>query len=113
MTTTPQTWTGKASDALAKLGANPCTLFLLLCSINALARPYAGFLHDARLYAVQVLNQMEIGAFADDLFLRYGSQDQFSLFSRLVAPLASLLGLELTFFALYLAFTALFLYALL
>ena len=109
MTTIPQTWTGKATEALARLGSSPWMLFLCLWTVNGLARPYTGFIHDARLYAVQVLNQMDSGAFADDLFLRYGSQDQFSLFSRCVAPLANLLGLEAAFFILYLVFNGLLL----
>lgn len=107
--TTPPTWLDRATDALRNLAARPWSLFLLLLALNALARPYAHFVHDARLYGVQVLNQLENGAFADDLFLRYGSQDQFSIFSRLAAPLAGLLGLELSFFLLYLVFNALLL----
>jgi hypothetical protein len=85
---------------------------MLLLALNAMARPYASLAHDARLYGVQVLNQLENGAYNDDLFLRYGSQDQFSVFSRIVAPLVGLFGLQIAFFLVYLVCTALFYYAL-
>src|SRR5207244_4415746 len=84
------------------------TLLLLLLAINALARPYTNCSHDARLYSLQVLNQAEQGAFSGDVFLCYGSQDQYSIFSRLAAPLASAFGLRPAFFVLYLIFNTLF-----
>jgi hypothetical protein len=90
----------------------PACLLALLLALNAFARPYGGLLHDARLYSMQVLNQLEGGTYADDLFLRYGSQDQFSIFSRMVAPVVGVFGLHTAFFLLYLAFTALFHFAL-
>src|SRR5688572_6594290 len=112
MMPTPQTWTARASDALRAVAARPWSLFALLLVLNAAARPYLGIVHDARLYSAQVLNQLDAGCYADDLFFRYGSQDQFSLFSRLAAPLAGLLGVEMSFFVLYLVFNTLFLLAL-
>lgn len=96
-------------DALAR---RPLVLWLLCLALSALAQPYPGILHDARLYALQVLNQVEGGAFGHDLFLRYGSQDQFSVFSAVAAPLAAILGVPTTFFLLYLLSRALFLYGL-
>src|SRR5207249_4488711 len=63
-------------------------------------------------YSLQALNSAEDGAYADDVFLRYGSQDQFTLFSRLVGPMVAVLGLRLTFFLLYIVFNTLFLFAL-
>lgn len=83
-------------------------LFAVLLFLNALARPYGNFVHDARLYAAQVLYQIDPNSFANDLFFRFGSQDSYSLFSKLVAPLVSLFGLEPVFFALYLICNALF-----
>ncbi len=111
-TTILQTWSDQALGAVRNVAARPGALFCLLLALNSLARPYAPLLHDAKLYAVQVLNHLEPGSYGDDLFLRFGSQDQFSLFSRVAAPLAGLLGVELTFFLLYLVFNALFLLAL-
>ncbi|MBI2803356.1 MAG: hypothetical protein HYX68_00050 [Planctomycetes bacterium] len=105
-------WLAKSTDAFRQLADRPVTLFLLLLALNALARPYANISHDARLYSLQVLNQTEGGAFADDVFLRYGSQDGYSIFSRIVAPVAAIGGLKLTFFALYLVFNTLFVWGL-
>lgn len=103
-------WT--AAVALARLADRPGCLLALLLALNALARPYANLVHDARLYSVQVLNHLEHGAYNDDLFLRYGSQDQFSIFSCIVAPLVGLLGLRTAFFLLYLLCNTFFYFAL-
>ncbi len=84
----------------------------MLLALNAMARPYAGITHDARLYSAQVLHQIDPQSFGDDLFFRYGSQDQFSLFSRLAVPLVKIFGVEISFFLLYLVFNALFFLAL-
>lgn len=105
-------WTRRALLACRLLPRWPVGLFATLLAVNALARPYAGFVHDARLYGFQVLNQAEDGAFADDLFLRFGSQDRFSLFSRVLAPLVRVLGLETSFFLIYFAGNALLILAL-
>jgi hypothetical protein len=48
------------------------------------------------------MNHVEEGAYADDLFFRYGSQDQYTLFSPLMAPLVRLAGLSGAFFIVYL-----------
>ncbi len=99
-------------QAIAALAARPWSLCCVLLAVNALARPYAGITHDAQLYSVQVLNQLQPNVYADDLFFRYGSQDQFSLFSRCAAPLVALVGLQAAFFLLYLAFNSLLIVAL-
>src|SRR5262249_21752786 len=79
---------------------------------NAIARPCSATAHDARLYSLQALNFAEHGAFADDVFLRFGSQDQFTLFSRTVGPLVAAVGLRPAFFLLSLLFHTLFLFSL-
>jgi hypothetical protein len=56
-------------------------------------RGYEGITHDARLYAVQALALLDPGRFAGDLFFAYGSQDSFTLFSRVYAPLIAWQGL--------------------
>jgi hypothetical protein len=83
----------------------------VLLALNAMARPYAGITHDARLYSAQVLHQIDPQSFGDDLFFRYGSQDQFSIFSRVAAPLVQAIGLESAFFLLYLVFNSLLILA--
>ncbi len=56
--------------------------------------PYLGILWDAQYYTVQALHFLMPSRYADDLFFAYGSQDQFTLFSRLYGPLIAGLGLE-------------------
>lgn len=66
-------------------------------------RGYAGIDRDARFYAVQALARLEPGRFAEDLYFLHGSQDSFTVFSALYAPLVELLGLggaHLTLFCL-------------
>lgn len=99
-------------DLLRELASRPVCLFCLLLAANAVALPYRNFVHDANLYGVQVLNRVDPGRFASDLYFQYGSQDKYSVFSLAMAPLAARLGLPTAFFALYLASTALFLFAL-
>jgi hypothetical protein len=108
MPATLPAWLTSAADALRRLAERPWTLFVLLLALNAIARPCSVTAHDARLYSLQVMNAAENSAYAGDVFLRFGSQDQFSLFSRMVAPMAATLGLRLAFFALYLVFNTLF-----
>jgi len=88
---------------LGRLAADPVTLVCLLLAADALANPYRGLYHDSSLYAVQVMERIHPGSFAGDLYLRYGSQDRYSLFTPLMAPLVHLFGLHATFFCVYLA----------
>ncbi len=106
----PSEWITKVEEALGLLAEKPWALFLVLVCVNTLALPYAGITHDARLYSVQVLNHVEDGSYADDLFFRYGSQDEYSLFSRLAAPLVRGLGLSAAFFIIYLLSKSLLFY---
>ena len=102
---------GTALESLALLADRPFAFLCGLLAVNALAMPYADMLQDARLYAFQVLNVVEGGRFAQDLFFQYGSQDRYSLFSTLLAPVARVLGISCTFFLLYLVGNALYLAA--
>jgi hypothetical protein len=60
---------------------------LLVCPmvIWALARPSQGVRHDAILYVAQVLSRQMPEVFGQDIFFAYGSQDNFSVYSRLMA----------------------------
>ncbi|MGB7738417.1 MAG: hypothetical protein WBM03_04835 [Steroidobacteraceae bacterium] len=58
------------------------------------ARPYEGIVLDAQLYTLQTLATMNPTPLAGDLFLRFGSQNSFTLFPHLVAPLVELFGIE-------------------
>src|SRR5579884_34817 len=97
---------------LYELAARPACLFCLLVAANAVAMPYGNFVHDANLYGVQVLNRVEPGRFAGDLYFQYGSQDKYSLFSLAAAPIVERLGLPTGFFVLYVLTNSLFLFAL-
>jgi hypothetical protein len=103
---------GRALHALTRLAESPRLLFSVLWAASALTGPYAHWAHDSKLYGILVLNRVSGGAYADDLFLRFGSQDDYAPFSRLAAPLARLLGVDWTFFVLFLVFDGLFIYAL-
>lgn len=71
---------------------SPFLLFSLLFLANAVASPYAGYFHDAELYAFQALNRSVDNGYAEDLFFKYGSQDAYSLFSVTVGPLVKYTG---------------------
>jgi hypothetical protein len=62
---------------------------------NAFFRPYLGLFHDARLYAFYLESRLEPAqGFDQDLYLLYGSQDRYSLFSFLMLPLVKIVGLD-------------------
>jgi hypothetical protein len=96
--------------ALQFLADSPGRLFAVMLLANAVGQPYAGMVHDSRLYAAQALNTWD-GRFADDLFFRYGSQAKFTLFPKLFAPLCGHFGVDGPFWLGYLASTAAFLFA--
>ena len=75
----------------AKLGL----VLLLGFSIWLLNHPYPGVWHDARIYALLAAHWITPDAYADDLFFRFGSQGDFSLFTVLFGSLVRQLGLPL------------------
>lgn len=70
--------------------------------LRGMFRPYVGHVHDAKLYALQVANRAWEGRLAQDLFFAFGSQDNFSVISRCMAPLANLGGVSGAMFLAYL-----------
>jgi len=58
------------------------------------ARPYQGIVLDAQLYALQAMAVLNPFPLANDIFLRFGSQSNFTLFPHIVAPLLARFGLE-------------------
>jgi hypothetical protein len=71
----------------------PTAVLVLLVAVLWLAtHPYEGLTGDARFYMVQVLHALDPTRFTDDIYFRYGSQDQFTIFTSLYAPLVKLLG---------------------
>ena len=83
------------SDWLAKLASlrvPSVAAALLIAALWMLARPYRGIRHDAILYVGQTLSRLMPDSIGQDLFMVYGSQDRYSVFSRMMAPLAHALG---------------------
>lgn len=76
---------------------------LLLLGIWLLAHPWGGILHDAHFYTLQALSHLRPDAYRNDLFLLFGSQDDYTFFSPVYAALISLLGLNAATITLLLA----------
>lgn len=59
---------------------------LALCVATwALAHGYEGIRHDANLYTLQALARLSVGHLDNDVFLHFGSQDQYTIFGWLYA----------------------------
>jgi hypothetical protein len=101
------------TSSLDRLARRPLVVLALVLLVNAVVLPYRGLYHDARLYAASIQERIEPGSLADDLYLRYGSHDSYSIFSAVMVPLARKLGLEAAFFLGYVASKVLFFWALL
>ncbi len=83
---------GSARDPADRL---EIALVLLLCVITwMLSHGYLGLFHDSGLYTLQALARLTAGSLNKDVFLQWGSQDRFTLFSPLYAAAARLLGAE-------------------
>jgi hypothetical protein len=75
-----------------RLGA---AALVLLCTVFwALSHSYRGLFHDARLYTLQALSHLSPESLSQDVFLRFGSQDHFTIFSPLYATVIQVLGPE-------------------
>lgn len=70
------------------------SLLLVYASVWTISRPYAGLVHDATLYALQTLATIKPEIYSGDLFLRFGSQDSFTVFPRIYAPIGAAMGIE-------------------
>lgn len=93
MPTTPQAAaTPTAAVAPSRVGL---TVLLLLCLATwAVSHSYEGLFHDARLYTLQALAHLHPDSLTQDVFLEYGSQDRFTLFSPVYAAASRLLGID-------------------
>ena len=67
---------------------------VLIAVIWLATRPYRGVFHDGRFYAVEALNILLPRRFSTDPYFQSGSQGNFTIYTRLYAPLISLLGLS-------------------
>lgn len=77
------------------------------------SHPYAGIVHDGRLYLGQALNHIDPDALRSDLFFKYGSQDQFTFFSPIYGWALQNLGISIAPLGLLLIAQCLFIVALL
>ncbi|MEO8300433.1 MAG: hypothetical protein ABI608_01495 [Rhizomicrobium sp.] len=71
----------------------------LLCAVALLwlaTRPYFGTVLDARFYMVQGLHALDPARFAEDLYFKFGSQGNFSLFTKLYVLLLPAFGVGAT-----------------
>jgi hypothetical protein len=89
----------------------PTLVALVAVVLFLLMHPYSGMVHDARLYTLQALNHLHPELYGNDVFVRFGSQDDFTLFSPLYSAMIALVGVEpaaagLTFAAICLFATA-------
>ena len=73
--------------AVAGLAACALTLWML-------GHGYEGIIHDAQLYSFQAMARVKPGLLGNDIYLRFGSQDDYTIFSRLYAALIARLGFE-------------------
>jgi hypothetical protein len=67
---------------------------LFLFATWMLLHLYEGLRHDAIMYSMQGLAHVHPDYWSQDIYLRFGSQDQFSLFPRLYARCIAWIGLE-------------------
>lgn len=67
-------------------------LALLMATLWLATRPYLGVIHDSRFYTIEALSELIPGRFADDLYFRYGSQGQFTLFTQIYKPFLAAFG---------------------
>lgn len=73
--------------------AGGVALLLAYAALWVLRTRYGGLGDDAHLYALQALAHLQPANFSRDVFLAFGSQDQFTIFSPLYASLIERIGL--------------------
>jgi len=89
---------------------NAIALALMLVALWAVTHRYQGLARDGELYAFQALATIH-PALGADLYLQNGSQDHYSIFSRIYAPLIRSFGLQYAELLLFIPCTAWFLAA--
>jgi hypothetical protein len=70
-------------------------LLTLFCAVAVLwlaTRPYFGVVFDARFYMAEALRALDPARFGQDLYFQFGSQGNFSLFTKLYLPLLRAFG---------------------
>jgi len=79
-----------------RANARVALVAMVSCGVAAwlLLHPYGGLIHDSTIYTLLALARLHPDALSSDLFLRFGSQDQFTLFSPIYARAIALFGME-------------------
>lgn len=72
----------------------PAVLLLLWLATWCLAHGYQGIRHDAALYTLQALARSSSGGLQNDVFLHFGSQDHYTIFSSIYAGFIQAFGVE-------------------
>jgi hypothetical protein len=80
------------STASARLAVAAIGLFALAGWL--LQHPYDGVIHDATIYSLLGLARLHPDTLANDVFLRFGSQDRYTLFSPIYSQAIAAFGLE-------------------
>ncbi len=81
---------GRTDVARVKIGG----LVLLIVAIWMLQRPFADITHDSVLYSLLALSRIHPQSLSHDVFVRFGSQGEYTLFSPIFAEAIRWLGLS-------------------
>ena len=93
-TRAPSTGAADTSRTAATRTLGVFALLLVYLALWTVTGRYWGLQHDAQAYAAQALAKIDPGTLAGDLFLRFQSQDDFTLFPYLYARVIVRLGLD-------------------
>jgi hypothetical protein len=66
----------------------------VLLTLWSVVTRYKGISHDAQLYTLQAVAKLNPAPLANDIFLRFASQDRFSVFSTFCAKIVALFGVD-------------------
>lgn len=84
----------EAADCSARARLTSGVLGLAIVCAWMLLHGYRGLWHDARLYTLQALALLKPELLGNDVFLRFGSQDNYTIFSPLYAAAIGAFGVE-------------------
>jgi len=68
-------------------------IFSILASLWLLKHPYSGIWHDGIIYTFMALKDLYPDVFANDLFIKFGSQDSYTIFPQIYAVLIKSFGI--------------------
>src|ERR1700722_17444613 len=71
-----------------------CVFPLCAASLSMLLQPYLGVANDAIFYTMQGLAHLRPELYGNDIYLKFGSQDQYTVFGPMYAAAIRLLGID-------------------